>query len=228
MKVFRHGWVAVVASFALAGISASAAVLTQTIDYGSSSAPVGAGMINTTFNEFNASLGELTGVTIVLQCYDTAQATVFSSGAGIGYTDAAVKNGSETVSVLGDSITIAGLSAGPASGTTTGYYTVAATGATLSQSASEIVLANAFSNYIGTSPGTLSILVNPGMGSYSGTAVEGAGFSGNFESYGAVEIDYTYTPWALVPEATYFATFSGGVAVLLMAGRGLRRRRPPV
>lgn len=218
----------------LSALSASAAFERQVIDYGSAGSPVAGGTVNLSWAGFDPSLGQLTGVTITLDSYDSAQAEVISlPGAGVGYFNASVTSGVETVNVQDLPISLStstdSLMAGPSSGTTAGLTTTTGSGPTQHLTASETVLSPDLPFFIGGGLQAFSVLVTPGAGTFSGSGQGSAvGFGGVFNSYGSVEIDYSYLANVVtVPEASHFSAVTGGVAgfvSLLGWNRRVRRQ----
>lgn len=226
MRIVQSEVLAVGLALALAGVSASAAIETQVIDYGSAAAPVAGGTIDLSYNEFNPSLGELTGITILLDSYDAAKSEVFSiSGAGTAYRDASVSDGSETVNALGLSTSTRHLSSGPFDGTTTGFLTIAGSGHAQHQRATEHIHAAGFSSFIGIGSEEFAVSIVPGTGRFSGHGPDSLGFGGIFDSYGTIQIDYTYIPAIAVPEAPYFSFVAGGGAGFVALGGLVRHFR---
>lgn len=224
MKTLQSRTLAVVVILVLARVAASAAIETQVIDYGSASSPLTGGTVNLSYNEFNPALGRLDGITIILSSYDTAEAEVFSThGAGIAYDDAMVSNGSETVSALGLTTSAKQLSAGSFSGTTTGFLTVAGSGHTQHDTAVEHISAADASSFIGVGSEEFVLSIVPGTGRFSGEGPSSLGFGGVFNSYGSIEIQYTYAPVVAAPETSNFSYFTGAFAALAALG-GLVRQ----
>jgi len=226
MKIMQSKMLAVLGILTLAQLSALAAIETQAqvISYGSAASPVTGGTVDLSYLQFDPSLGQLDGVNIILHSFDFAQPLVFSiDGAGVAYSGASVSGGAETVSALGLSTSTTTLAAGPFAGTTTGFFTIAGTGATQPLTASEMVLPADFSSFIGVGSGAFAVSVVPGTGLYSGSGPASVvGFGGVFSSYGTVEIDYNYVA---VPEALNFSVFAGGVAGLAALGGLVRQIR---
>ena len=76
MKIVQTGGLVCGSAVLLAALSASSAIESQIIDYGSAAAPDTTGTIELSYKDFNPSLGTLTGVEIILNSYDTAEAEV--------------------------------------------------------------------------------------------------------------------------------------------------------
>lgn len=213
-------------ALALAGVSVSAAIETQVIDYGSAADPVAGGTIDLSYNKFDPSLGRLTGITIFLDSYDAAKSEVFSiSGAGSAYCDASVSDGSETVSALGLSTSTRDLSAGPFDGTTTGFLTDAGSDHAEHRRDAEHIRSAGFSSFIGVGSEAFAVSIVPGRGRFSGYGPDSLGFGGVFDSYGTIQIDYTYIPAVAVPEDSDFSFFAGGIAGFVALGGLIRQAR---
>jgi hypothetical protein len=227
MKIMQSKMLAVMGMLTLARLSASAAIETQVISYGSAASPVMGGTVDLSYLQFDPSLGQLDGINIILDSFDVAQPLVFSiNGAGVAYSGVSVSGGAETVSALGLSTSTTTLAAGPFAGTTTGFFTIAGTGATQPLTASKTVLSADFSSFIGVGSGAFAVSVVPGMGQYSGSGPASVvGFGGVLSSYGTVEIDYNYVA---VPEASNFSAFAGGVAGFAALGGLVRQIRRSV
>jgi hypothetical protein len=224
MKRMQFGVLAIGAALILSEAPASAVVQlasveSQIIDY-----PLSTGPVNLAYNEFNPSLGQLIGITVSLDSYDAAESEVFSfPGAGVAYSGASVSDGTEIVSALGLSTSTASLAAGPFAGTTTGFPTIAGSGPTQHLTASEIVLSSDFSSFVGAGSEPFTVSVAPGTGTFSGHGQSSAvGFGGVINSYGAVEIDYSYIA---VPEASGFSIVAGGAAAFMALGALVRQAR---
>jgi len=205
-----------VALGAIATVSASAAlepvqVESVVVPFGSASAPISGGTVNLAFDEFNPAAGNLVGITITLDSYDNAESTVFcTAGAGSSYSAASVSGGSESVSALGLSTATTTLSAGPFSGVTTGFFSIAGAGNAQYLTASEIVQPADFSSYIGNGSRNFDLVISPGTGTYSGVGPASVmGFGGIFDSYGTVKIDYSYVA---MPESASFSLLAGVAA----------------
>jgi hypothetical protein len=208
------------------GHSATAAIMTQTVDYGSAGSPVAGGnTVNLAFNKFNPSLGTLTDIIITLDSVDTVQAVVLDANpnpGGNGYTGVSVSGGMETVNALGGlSTSTSSLSAGPFAGLTTGSQTIAGS-TTQSLSASMNVLPANFSAYT-SGTGTFDVSVVTGTATSSGSYTGKPLFFGwNANSYGSVEIDYDFV--AAPEPGTLFA----GLSVLGFCGVTMFRRKRAV
>jgi hypothetical protein len=249
MKQIQLMKLAMIAVMAWTCVSARAAmqVATETVNYGSASGPVqSGGTVGKTFQQFDSSLGTLTGITVSLTTSDAALAAVYSlNGGPVSYTDAQVQYGSEIVIAsfvgTGETLSVTGssLASGPFNGTANPGYNQIGSGPVQNFSGTLQVLASDFSSFIGTGMGSVSISVNPGTGLYSGNGqgygsgnglTSGLFFGGAFDSYGTMQIDYAYIPnLAVVPEAPGFPLVTAGLAGLVGVGALVRQiRRPAV
>jgi hypothetical protein len=223
MKTLKLGALAAGAGLLLTGFSASAAIEKNVYSYDTVSTPPGVDSEVVAFQQFNASLGALESVDITIKSYDTAESVVYNfGGTPAVYSGASVTGGSEQVSALGVSTVASALSAGSFSGTAASGVTIAGTGATQEFYSSEIVLSG-LSSYIGSGTGTFTLTLDSSAGTAAGTGSSALLFGDAFTSYGTVEIDYNYASIAgsvvSVPEVAHFASFAGGLAVLLLLRR---------
>jgi hypothetical protein len=187
------------------------------------------GTTTASYQQFNPSLGTLTGVDIVFNIYDTAQALVYSPNGGlVGYSDAAVNNGSESVSAFGFTLASSTLQAEPVSGTASQGINPAGPGSV--QNLTKTFQEADFSSFIGTGSLNETVTVTPGTGLYSGTgSVNDLFFGGTFNSSGTIEIEYFYDPSVIgaVPEAQHFPAATAGVAGLVGLVALIRQVRRP-
>ena len=199
-------------------VSASAAIETESFsyNYGSAASPITGGTVNQSYQEFDPSLGQLIGITLAVDSYNTAVSTIFSTGPGNAYADASVSQGSVTVTVgapdLVLGLTTTSLSAGPFAGITGGFLTKAGSGISQYNTTSGTVPSSDFSSYIGTGMQALTLTVDPGTAYFSGTGGSSVGFGGQLNAYGTVEVEYMYLA---IPEAGYFSLFAGSIAGLV-------------
>jgi hypothetical protein len=226
-NVSQMAVLAVGAAVTLTAHSASAAVESQVIDYGSASSPVAGGnTVDLTFNTFNSSLGTLAGATVTLTSVDTVQSVVFDFNGGAGtYSDAMTAGGMETVNSTLDglSTSTSSLSAGPFAGSipagTPAFGQVVVGSATQTLTASAAVAPGNLSLYTGgTGDFMVSVVTGTAHSSFS-TPTPGLEIGWNANSYGNVEVDYTYLPSVAVPEpGTIFAGLGllGYVGVVIM------------
>jgi hypothetical protein len=201
---------------------ASAAVMTQTLNYGSAAAPVeaGGGTIDLTFNQFDSSLGTLQDVIITLNSFDTAQAEVLNlSSSPLSYSQSYVYNANETVSINGGpSTTTSTLETGHDSSNPNGFSGIAAPSGsgfvpTISGSGPTQAISTSSSVNISPFQGTSTVTVDLMLWIIAGTATShvtgqaNAIFAGwNANSYGNVQVQYDYLA---VPEPCSYGIFAG-------------------
>jgi hypothetical protein len=227
---FKLGTVALAVALIFSGRAASAAFITQTVNYGSAADPMeaGGGSVSLTYNQFDPALGTLQDVIITLDSFDAAQAEVLNISSGpLPYTQSSAFNDNETVSVAnGPSTTTSTLEAGHDAENPNGFSgmaapagpgfvpTISGTGPTQHQTVSSSVVIFPF---VGSGTGTINLLlsVNSGNGSSSVSGQAGAIFTGwNADSYGSVKIQYDYLA---VPEpCSYGIVFGAGLCVVVL------------
>jgi hypothetical protein len=202
--------------------TASAAVMTQTLNYGSATAPVeaGGGSIDLTFNQFNSSLGTLQDVIITLNSFDTAQAEVLNLSSGpLPYSQSYVYNANETVSINGGpSTTTSTLETGHDASNPNGFSgtatpsgsgfvpTISGSGPTQNLTASSSVDITPFT---GTSTVTVDMLlwIIAGTATSHVTGQASTIFAGwNADSYGNVVVQYDFLA---VPEPFSYGMVAG-------------------
>jgi hypothetical protein len=228
MKTFAFGLALITAL--VAGVSSTpAAMVTQTLDYGSASAPVYSGNTATlSFNKFNPSLGTLTDIILTLTSVDTIQSTVFNFGSTPeAYTGSYVTGGNETVSALSGAVStaISGVTTPVYSGTTSaGMYSVTVAGSvTAPPIAQSTTILSGLAQYIGTS-GNVALPVSVALSSSSATShVTGnlVGSGWNADSYGTLAVEYDFIP---IPET---GTWLIGLGALGLTSLSILRRNHP-
>jgi hypothetical protein len=124
--------------------------------------------------------------------------------------------------------TTTSLAAGPFAGETTGTQTIAGSGPAEERTASDIVASTHISSFIGTGDQSLAVSAIPGTGNITGVGKANVlFFGGAFDSYGTVDIEYTYIPnFAVVPESGRFPLFTAcaaALAGLILTVRHVRR-----
>jgi hypothetical protein len=156
---------------------------------------------------FDTSLGVLDTITLTLETSGTAEVDVLNlTGSPQAFTGAKAVI-PVTLTGPGGVSTAASLSAGPESG-------VAAPGSNAfpglpaSASNSVGVLPADFSLYEGSGP-IVSVTIDAGSGTYSGSAVPGVFFGGSTTADAITTIDYAYSPSTTIPEPATMSLFVG-------------------
>jgi hypothetical protein len=190
--------------------------------YGTQTSPIAVGSsVPFSIGSFDNSLGTLTGITVILTSFDTAESLLYNfSGQNQGFS-AATASVPVSVSALGGTTTSATPSAGPFAGVAAPGQTQWGPGGVLSAQNVVNVPISDFHLYEGT--GSINFNVNLALlaGTYSGSPNNGNSslyFGGNGFSYGEIEVEYTY---ATVPEAgtTWAGLFVFGVCALRIGRR---------
>ncbi|MGA3181690.1 MAG: choice-of-anchor E domain-containing protein [Verrucomicrobiota bacterium] len=198
-----------------------------TAAYGSASAPFSVGgddfPVNLAFPQFDASLGDLTGIEVTLTTTGLLQADVSNVGAATTFSDA---EASGTITVSGPdgeqsllTLTTTPFSGSIAAGTPASpTYSLGPQTSLSLQSVSEVPSSD-FSAYEASgSGGSLEFPLDAAFdGSSSGNGPSSLSFAGDASAFGSVEVDYTYM--AAVPEPGQLLSWSlmcFGVYVALM------------
>jgi hypothetical protein len=210
-------------TFALAALllavgsrSAQAALETYTANYGSPSAPlVVSDFGGTSFPfslslpQFNPSQGTLEQVVLTLSSTDIAGSQVLNeTGTSQSYSGAFADL---TVNISGPNMLLTSLSleAGPFSGVVgAGTHVDAGSSSGAAAASTTDVPSADFASYIGSGMVSLNLSGSALNGTYGGSGPAGLFFGGFADSYGTVEVQYSY---AAVPEP---GTLFAGLAAL--------------
>lgn len=213
----------IVMAYAGATMPSGAAVESFSIDYGSSASPLAEGdSENLALNDFDPSLGILTGVTISLasdDCIESEVINVHVPSASQNYSGATADL-PVTVTALDGLTTTANGVAGPFSGSVSGPLGTIATAGTISKTfnTSANVAPADFVLYEGAAQTfAVNVLVSDGI--YNGSSTgDSVAFFGSGNSYGTVEVTYDYLP---IPEP---GTLAAGLGALSYCGLRITRR----
>ena len=159
---------------------------------------------NFTLQEFDTTLGTLTGITITLSDTATAEVDVFNStSTAQGFTNATASiplNLTGPASVSVNTTAVAGPIAGTANPGVNAFPGIPGTG-----SGSTNVASANFGSYEGVGTTFASFSVASSTGNFSGTSVPGVFFGGSATVGAVTTITYTYTPSTGTPEPSTMA-----------------------
>lgn len=189
---------------------------TYTVDYGSPSAPlVVSDFGGTSFPfslalpQFNPSQGTLEGVVLTFSSTDIAGSQVLNeTGQSQSYSGAFADL---TVNVSGPDMLLTSLSldAGPFSGIVgAGTHVDAGSAHGVAATSTTDVPSADFASYVGSGMTSLNLSASALNGTYGGSGPPGVFFGGFADSYGTVEVQYSYSA---VPEP---GTLFAGLAAL--------------
>ena len=177
-----------------------------------------------TLNSFDAALGTLTGVEIIVDDTAIVSVEIFNTTS----SPQPFTNASAVVplSVTGPGgVTLnSSVTAGPLSGTAKSFES-SFTGLYASNVVVQAIAPGAFSNFEGSGTQNLQFNVSSGNGTFSGTGGNGIFFGGSAQSGGTIDVDYTYTTFPGLPEPANWALMIVGFGV---TGGILRRRRSEI
>jgi hypothetical protein len=185
---------------------------------------------NLAVNQFDTSLGTLTGISITVSAQASADINVYNPGTtDLAFTNASSSSQVVVSTTVGSSASVAvQASTTDVSGTATagGISNFNGTPGAVVTSGTATVAAADFGLYEGTGSGTVDINVAAGAGTYSGTGT-GLFFGGSTTVASYVTVTYEYTAAntnpAAVPEPTSSAIF--GIGIVLAVGLGWGRKR---
>jgi hypothetical protein len=199
-----------------------AAMESYTVDYNSATSPLvlGSPAETLSLNDFNTALGTLTGVTLYLHSNDQISGSIYNStGLTQGYTSASAQIPVILTTTLDSLSTTATGTANYGPGTVApGPGVTTLPGLSMVANASASASAANFGDYEGAPGQMFDVSLDAMFGNYSGSAVNSGTifFGGSGNSYGTVEVVYTYTA---VPEPVQTTKYAGlGALGLLLVG----------